>query len=63
MQSMTKEQKQRLTTLLTDYLADELTIELGEFDAEFLTDFIIEKFGPHFYNQGLMMLKLPLPSA
>ncbi|NMP32156.1 DUF2164 domain-containing protein [Thalassotalea sp. M1531] len=53
MNSLSKEQKNYLTGLLADYLNDELSIEIGEFDAEFFCDFIVEKLGPHFYNQGL----------
>ena len=53
MNNLTKAQKEALTHQLTNYLQDELAIEIGGFDAEFLTDFIIEKFSPYFYNQGL----------
>jgi len=45
--------KQALVEALQDYLQDELEVEIGQFDAEFLFDFIINKFGPDFYNQGL----------
>ncbi len=50
---LTPEQKQYLTIKLQDYFSDELQLELGEFDAEFLLDFIRDKFGVYFYNQGL----------
>jgi len=53
MTPLTKEQKSFLTHKLVDYLDEQLSIEIGEFDAEFLSDFIAEQFGPHFYNQGL----------
>lgn len=47
------EQKTQLTQLLTAYIADELDYEIGQFESEFLLDFIIQKIGPHFYNQGV----------
>lgn len=38
---------------LQRYLAEELDVSIGGFDAEFLLDLIIEQLGSHFYNQGL----------
>lgn len=38
---------------LRRYLKDELEVEIGGMDAEFLLDFVTEKLGPRFYNQGL----------
>ncbi len=38
---------------LRRYLKDELDVEVGGMDAEFLLDFVTEKLGPRFYNQGL----------
>lgn len=38
---------------LQDYFDRELEVELGQFDAEFLLDFLLKKLGPAFYNQGL----------
>ncbi|GMQ48783.1 DUF2164 domain-containing protein [Vibrio sp. 10N] len=38
---------------LQDYFEQELEVELGQFDAEFLLDFLIKKLGPAFYNKGL----------
>lgn len=50
----TSQQKQKMAKLLQDYLADELEFEIGQFDAEFFGDFITQKFGPAFYNKGLL---------
>ncbi|CAM2886910.1 DUF2164 domain-containing protein [Vibrio neptunius] len=49
----TSQQKQAMSSALLRYLEDELNIEIGQFDAEFMMDFIIEAFGPAFYNKGL----------
>jgi uncharacterized protein (DUF2164 family) len=48
-----KEEKQRLIAKLRDYFASELNQELGQFDAEFLLDFLGKELGPSFYNRGL----------
>jgi uncharacterized protein (DUF2164 family) len=48
-----KEAREALAQALTKYLKDELDLEVKGFDAVFLLDFITEKIGPHFYNQGL----------
>lgn len=42
-----------LAAMLRQYLKAELDAEIGNLDAEFLLDFIAEKLGPRFYNQGL----------
>ncbi|QSX29160.1 DUF2164 domain-containing protein [Shewanella cyperi] len=47
------EQKARLVAKLQSYLDRELEVELGQFDAEFMLDFIGREFGAYFYNQGL----------
>lgn len=35
------------------YFREELTQEIGHFDAEFLIDFFAEEIGGFFYNRGL----------
>lgn len=47
------EEKAVITQKLQRYLADELSLEVGQFDAEFLLDFISEEVGCYFYNCGL----------
>ena len=42
-----------LARALTRYLKDELDVEVGGMDAMLLLDFVTEKLGPHYYNQGL----------
>ena len=51
--SFTTEQTEQLKTLLQQYFERELDQDLGDFDADFLLDFVKDKLGVHFYNQGL----------
>lgn len=46
-------QKEALATAIQDYMQDELSIEIGQFDSEFLIDFITEKLGAVYYNKGV----------
>ena len=48
-----KDTRAKLIGGLSDYLRTELDLEVNGFDAEFLLDFITERLGPYFYNQGL----------
>ena len=47
------QQKSALVDKLQRYFEDELSTELGQFDAEFLLDFISKEMGGTFYNQGI----------
>ena len=46
-------QKSELTDALQKYLQDEIDIEVGQFDTEFIVDFISKKFGAIYYNKGI----------
>ncbi len=46
-------EKDEIAKKLKEYLAEELSIEVGIFDAQFLLDFFTEQIGYRFYNQGL----------
>ncbi|WP_199455393.1 DUF2164 domain-containing protein [Vibrio owensii] len=46
-------QKEALATAIQDYMQDELEVEIGQFDSEFLVDFITEKLAPIYYNKGI----------
>ncbi len=46
-------QKETLALAIQDYMQDELSIEIGQFDSEFLIDFITEKLGAVYYNKGV----------
>jgi len=49
----TKEEKETLVPKIKMYLSEELDIDIGNFDAEFLLDFFSEEVGPYFYNRGI----------
>ncbi|HAS6738360.1 TPA: DUF2164 family protein [Vibrio parahaemolyticus] len=46
-------QKETLASAMQDYMQDELSIEIGQFDSEFLIDFITDKLGAVYYNKGV----------
>lgn len=48
-----RDQKAALVQKLQSYMEKELDVEIGQFDAEFLLDFIGENLGGYFYNQGV----------
>ena len=49
----TKEEKDLLVPKIKMYLHEELDLEIGNFDAEFLLHFFSEEVGPYFYNRGI----------
>lgn len=48
-----KEEKEILGRKLQMYFSEELDQDLGQFDAQFLLDFISEELGAYYYNRGL----------
>ncbi|ELB2155329.1 DUF2164 domain-containing protein [Vibrio parahaemolyticus] len=46
-------QKETLASAIQDYMQDELSTEIGQFDSEFLIDFITDKLGAVYYNKGV----------
>lgn len=48
-----KEVRSLLTSQIRNYLDEELEIEIGNMDAEFLVDFLSGSLGAHYYNLGL----------
>lgn len=48
-----REEKAAIVTKLQRYFEAELDQEIGQFDAEFLLDFISKEFGAVYYNKGL----------
>jgi uncharacterized protein (DUF2164 family) len=51
--TFTESERVALIAKLQTYLASELDVELGRFDAEFLLDFVVKEIGPAIYNRGL----------
>ena len=49
----TRDEKSALADKLKRYLAEELDLEIGSFDAEFLLDFFAGELGAYYYNRGL----------
>ncbi|WP_220719493.1 DUF2164 domain-containing protein [Agarivorans litoreus] len=47
------EQKTALVNKIQGYCEQQLDIEIGQFDAEFLLDFFSKEIGAFYYNQGL----------
>ena len=45
--------REQMIDSLKKYALKELDLDLGNFPAQFLFDFIVEEFGHHFYNQAL----------
>ena len=48
-----KEEMEILTKKIKLYFSGELDHEIGQFDSQFLLDFISEEIGPYYYNRGL----------
>lgn len=46
-------EKEELVQKLKNYFYSELEFEIGQFDCEFLLDFISKEMGAYYYNQGL----------
>ena len=53
MAALEKDDRVTLARALRAHLKDELDLEVGGLEAEFLLDFIADRLGPRFYNQGL----------
>ncbi len=48
-----KSTRDALSRALCDHLRAEFDLDIGRMDAQLLLDFISERLGPHYYNQGL----------
>ena len=48
-----KVEKEVLVSKIERYFRDELDQDIGQFDAEFLLDFISKEMGAFYYNRGL----------
>ena len=48
-----KQQQDQMIRELQAFLDEELKVEMGQFDVQFLLEFFGRKMGCHYYNQGL----------
>lgn len=48
-----KEEQELLTEKILRYCKEELDLDLGRFDAQFLLEFFTREIGPCFYNRAL----------
>lgn len=51
--AFTSDERNQIEIRLKAYLKQELDLDIGQFDAGFLLDFIMRDIGPAFYNRGL----------
>ncbi len=51
---LAKPAREALLSDLRDFMDEELKTPLGQFDGEFLLDFLLERLGPAVYNQALL---------
>ncbi|WP_432455129.1 DUF2164 domain-containing protein [Agarivorans sp. QJM3NY_29] len=51
--SFSKQHKDIFVAKVQAYCEQQLNLEIGQFDAEFLLDFFSEELGAFYYNQGL----------
>ncbi|MBK4716238.1 MULTISPECIES: DUF2164 domain-containing protein [Tenebrionibacter/Tenebrionicola group] len=51
--SISESEKNLIRDKLTAYCRENLSLELEQFDAEFLCDFVVKSLGPVFYNAGV----------
>ncbi len=49
----TRDEKEVLVQKLKRYLDQELDVQVGQFDAEFLLEFFSKEIGVYHYNRGL----------
>lgn len=49
----TSNEKEAMVQKLQAYFEQELNQDLGQFDAEFLLDFVSKELGAYYYNRGL----------
>ena len=49
----TSKEKEAMVEKLQAYFEKELDQDLGQFDTEFLLDFVSKELGAYFYNRGL----------
>ena len=51
--TFSKDEKALIVRTMQLYFSEELQQEIGQFDAEFLLDFVSRELGAYYYNRGL----------
>ena len=51
--TFSKDEKALIVRKIQGYFAEELNQQIGQFDAEFLLDFVSKELGTYYYNRGL----------
>jgi len=51
--TFTEDEKSTLVDKIKNYFENELSSEIGQFDAEFLLEFFSKEIGGYHYNKGL----------
>ena len=51
--AFTEDEKSTLVNKIKNYFENELSCEIGQFDAEFLLEFFSKEIGGYHYNKGL----------
>ena len=51
--AFSKDEKEIIVRKIQLYFSEELKQKIGQFDAEFLLDFVSQEIGSYFYNRGL----------
>lgn len=51
--TFSKDEKALIVRKIQGYFAEELNQQIGQFDAEFLLDFVSKELGAYYYNRGL----------
>jgi len=60
---MNQDQRTIIAEELRRFLDDELDTSIGTFEAADLTDLVVEKIGPWFYNQGVLDARAKLSNV
>lgn len=51
--TFSKDEKALIVRKIQGYFSEELNQQIGQFDAEFLLDFVSKELGAYYYNRGL----------
>lgn len=51
--SFSRQEKDTIVAKIQEYFADKLDKEIGQFETEFLLNFLADEVGPYFYNKGV----------